>query len=82
LEDRKCFHWWVQKHLKPFAVQWARKSQITLKEDICLRELHLLSLGAYSLVWMLNTTPLKRGFVISDFCFLTSSKHKYSLCSW
>jgi hypothetical protein len=40
LEDRKCFYWWVQNHLKPFAVPLARKSQITLNEEISLPELH------------------------------------------
>jgi hypothetical protein len=54
LEDRKCFYWWVQKHLKSFAVQSARKSQIRLNEEISLPELCLPSLGAYSLLWRQN----------------------------
>jgi hypothetical protein len=41
LEYKKCFYWWVQKHLKPFAVQSARKSPITLNEEISLPDLHL-----------------------------------------
>jgi hypothetical protein len=36
LEDRKCFYWWVQEHLKHFEVQSARKSPITVDEEIFL----------------------------------------------
>jgi hypothetical protein len=61
LENRMCFYWLVQKHIKPFAVQSARKSQITLNEKISLSELHLPSLGAYSLVWMQNIVHWRPG---------------------
>jgi hypothetical protein len=66
-EDRKCFYWWVEKHLKPFAVVSAMKSQITLKEEISLLEIHLPTLCAYSLVWMQNIAHWKPGFVIPGF---------------
>jgi hypothetical protein len=59
LEDRKCFYLWVEKHLKPFAVQSARKSEMVLKEEISLPELHFQSLGAYSLVEMQNIAHWK-----------------------
>jgi hypothetical protein len=61
LDNRKCFYWWVQKPLIPFAVQSPRKSQITLKEVISFLEVHLPSLGAYSLVWRQNIAHCKPG---------------------
>jgi hypothetical protein len=69
LEDRKWFYWWVQKHLKPFAVQLARKCPITLNEEISLTELHLPSLSAYSLVWMQNIAHWKPGGCNSTLLF-------------
>jgi hypothetical protein len=51
----------VQNHLKPFAVQSDRKSPVTLDEEISLPELHLPSLGAYSLVGMQNIAHWKPG---------------------
>jgi hypothetical protein len=59
--EKKGFYCWVQKHLKPFAVQSARKSPITLDEEISLPELHLPSLGAYSVVWMQSIAHWKPG---------------------
>jgi hypothetical protein len=42
-KDRKTFSWWVQKHLKPFAIKSARKIPLTLDEESSLSELHLPS---------------------------------------
>jgi hypothetical protein len=39
--EQEVFYWGVQKHLKLFAMQSARKSPITLDEVISLTELHL-----------------------------------------
>jgi hypothetical protein len=45
LEDKKCFWWWVQKYLKPFAVPLAKKNPLTFGEATSHPELHLPSRG-------------------------------------